>query len=229
MTHPSLALSIFAASREEALGLLKRLDMFDYAPARGATSRIKPRDARACKTYLDEWKYYRDNNYFDVVLSDLALLQFAHCGDSVSYSYHACPMDALSYDDFVLKELGEADPNGFVFEQEYEQYLSQAPVRQNAVTMRFDYDPTVHRPGTHPAGHLHIGHQSHIRLGCAWLMTPLAFVLLVLRQLYPHVWASRCLTDEKIRILARRLRHEEHRLLGGERLSPEEQLEYYLQ
>ena len=72
--------------------------------------------------------------------------------------------------------------------EEYNDYLTTVGLRQHWTPIRYDYDPNSYRAGVHPAAHIHIGVDNEIRLGLRRELTPAAFFLFVLRQMYPSNW-----------------------------------------
>ncbi len=62
--------------------------------------------------------------------------------------------------------------------------------RKNFTPIRYDLDNNSYKTGVHPAAHIHIGLDNHIRIGLERELTPLAFLLFVIRQMYPRNWEN---------------------------------------
>jgi hypothetical protein len=70
--------------------------------------------------------------------------------------------------------------------------------------IRYDFDGGSFRTGVHPAAHIHIGLDNPIRIGLGKQLTPLAFLLFVIRQMYPENW-ERLLNNSVHRTLPNKL------------------------
>lgn len=159
--------------------------------------------------YREVWeKCYRER-IFNFLLSDYSMLLFRIDNAprfSLSYSYIDCPLNILSYEDFIHKSLElSLDEVGDMFMEEYEIELSSSKPRDSRVPLRYDYDEEAYRSGSHPVSHLHFGHESNLRLGTERILQPLSFVLMVLRQYYPHRWME-FVEDADAPILCRSVR-----------------------
>lgn len=145
-------------------------------------------------SYTDEFTHYSTERLFDVVMVDGAMFQFKpEKRGQYSYCYYQSPVAAVTYEEFVAEfysDLGSVDEIGAAFQSEYGEYLSTVRLRDAVTPVRFDYSPAAYREGVHPAAHIHIGSGNSIRLATDRLMTPLAFVLFVVRQLYPAQWVE---------------------------------------
>jgi hypothetical protein len=51
-------------------------------------------------------------------------------------------------------------------------------------------DNSSYKSGIHPAAHIHIGLDNDIRIGLEREFTPLAFLLFVIRHMYPRNWEN---------------------------------------
>ena len=106
----------------------------------------------------------------------------------LSYGYLEFPYVGVSYNAFVVEmggDVGEVD-----LREEYEEYRAQLPLRPHVTPIRYDWSPALYREGAHPASHLHLGHETKVRLAVDALLTPVQFILFVLRHFYVDVWET---------------------------------------
>lgn len=158
-------------------------------------------------SYLDQWKTSRSEEWFHIEMEDLSLFLFAEGGTS-SYSYLQCPLDVPSYRNFLEQRgLEFSMQNKRENVNDYSMLLDTAGLRQHLTPMRYDLDPNGYKSGVHPLAHLHIGLDNNVRLGLRKKMTPLAFVLFVMRQAYPESW-ERLLQQNEAVNLPKKIRPE---------------------
>lgn len=158
-------------------------------------------------SYLDQWKTSRSKGWFHIEMEDLSLFSFSE-GAACSYSYLQCPLDVPSYRHFLEQRNMEfSAQNRRENLDDYSMLLDTAGLRQHLTPIRYDLDPNGYRSGVHPLAHLHIGLDNNIRIGLRKKMTPLAFVLFVMRQAYPESWA-RLLQHKEADNLQKKIRLE---------------------
>lgn len=158
-------------------------------------------------SYLDQWKTCRSNEWFHIEMEDLSLLLFTE-GATSSYSYLQCPLDVPSYRQFLEQRgLAFSTQNRRENLDDYSMLLETAGLRQHLTPMRYDLDPNGYRSGVHPLAHIHIGLSNNVRIGIRKKMTPLAFVLFVMRQAYPESWA-RLLQQKEVGNVPKKIRLE---------------------
>jgi hypothetical protein len=143
--------------------------------------------------YFDQWLMALRQNWFHIKMADGSLFIFKE-GRLPAYSYMHCPLDIVTFADF-LNDIGEIDCPQVrrEFRAQYEQLLETASRKLHVTPIRFDFDPSGYRPGVHPAAHIHIGLLNPIRIA-ANKMSAASFVLFVMRQMYPESWA--CLLEK---------------------------------
>jgi hypothetical protein len=151
---------------------------------------ITPEIVRNVKehSYRDQWLICRENRWFHLYMDDNCFFNFA-INPKPSYTFFDCPLQAVSLSAF-REEFGLYDHgvHRSILEAEYQDYLATCPFRSSVTPIRYDHDPSSYRPGVHPTAHIHIGLENEIRLGVKRELTPLAFLLFVVRQKYPHNW-----------------------------------------
>lgn len=180
-----------AASVQDSVRVMKRLGLLDInnfnrKKADGLLALSRAQD------YERLWTLIMKNKMYDLLLTDQSLLLYnVDTSTKTSYCYYQAPLSVQSYEDFAFEKYGDdwkhVPANA---RDEYELAMESITIQVPATPMRYDYDPKSRSPGRHPAAHLHIGIDSHIRLAVKYVLTPYAFTLLVLRQCYPDHWAA---------------------------------------
>ena len=139
--------------------------------------------------YLDQWRKALDERWFHVRLEDHSLMVFDDTHGSPSYSYIQCPLELESMRDYLNGTGREFNQrNAREAQEEYEKLWETAELRKHLTPIRYDYDPPGYLAGSHPLGHIHIGLGNNIRIGVRRVMSPTAFSLFVMRQMYPDCW-----------------------------------------
>ena len=159
--------------------------------------------------YHDQWRTIIDKRWYSYKLEDHSLLIFIE-STSPSFSFLPCPLEVDTLREFARRR-GVAGSEVYSADTvaEYEVYLSTAPLREHVAPVRFDLDSRGFDHDCHPLGHLHIGHDSGMRLGTEREWNPLAFFLFVLRQYYPDKWRV-LLRRPSARAVPRRVREGLH-------------------
>lgn len=151
--------------------------------------------------YLDQWRISHENSWFHLVMHDLSFFVFDAA--RMSYSFVDRPIDVVSPRQYLRqnnKEVTRKNLNDI--EEEYDLYLSSAVMRPHVTPIRFDLDTKGYREGVHPAAHIHIGLENQVRLHVNKELTPVAFFLFVIRQMYPVYWERLCASN-----LSNKLKH----------------------
>lgn len=188
----------FLAQLETIEQILKQLDLFISRVA--FPNKSLGTAAFKGQNYREVYEKCIREFAYDFLISDQALLSFDKAGRNIhdgylSYSYYESPSELVSYKEFVAMEL-EIPPENFEliesfgddYRHEYEQYVNSAPLRDNVIPVRYDYQAKDYRPNIHPASHVHFGFGGHVRVGTRRIIEPLAFLLFILRQKYPESW-----------------------------------------
>lgn len=138
--------------------------------------------------YAKMWQIAYSEGWHHIRFEDLSILQF-QSNPSPSYHFIECPLAVPPLSEFV-KERGfdYRDRYKSSVQEEYELVIDTASLRSHVTPIRYDYDVHGYREGVHPVGHLHIGLENEIRLRMDREMTPLAFLLFIIRQRYPVNW-----------------------------------------
>lgn len=184
---------LFNAQINEIERVLKRLDILlerNYFPnyQQCGVSRFRN------KSYKEIWEICYVERCYHFIIQDYSLLQFrADFHKPVfNYCYYESPHSIMTYSDYLIIELGvseeEFEDIGDLFKNEYEIAIATSELKEVVTPVRYDYDPSLYVVARHPASHMHIGHNSNIRIGTRKLLRPLSFLEFVLRQYYPEKW-----------------------------------------
>lgn len=148
------------------------------------------------KTYFQTYKIGKINFDFDFLLQDESYLQFSHNDSNnpkyplLRYAFFQNPQEFISYEDYLWQLNIEPEEAGDSFIEEYSQYLSEASINTEATTIRYDLDFSSHHPLIHATSHLHIGVSENLRIPCNKIMTPVAFTLFIIKNLYYNTWKN---------------------------------------
>lgn len=149
-------------------------------------------------------------NHFDynLILVDGSIFQFEkYNNDDLRYAFIQAPYNYMPFEDFLLTFMdaqdiptiqSELDELRCTFENDYEQFLSEQGINSKVIYFRYDVDGERYTPNIHSYAHLHVGHNNDIRIPCASILTPVSFVIFVVKQTYKEAW-EKCLADEKIK------------------------------
>lgn len=137
--------------------------------------------------YFEIWEKHIKRQWYDFRLDDNSLLFFHKTATEASFSYLGCPYDCMSYREFKEKEYRDEDDDEILTEL-YEEYIMTTKLKDNPNYMRYDYAENAYRPGEHPVSHLHCGLMDTVRIGLSRKLDFMAFVSLILRQLYCEKW-----------------------------------------
>ena len=82
----------------------------------------------------------------------------------------------------------EYEDAGDAFIEEYEQYISEAKLKDFVTPIRYDYDYSSYDMINHSISHLHIGREEDIRIPLSKVLSPQAFTVLIIKNLYLEYW-----------------------------------------
>jgi hypothetical protein len=177
--------------------------------------------------YVSQWRKCLTNGWFHVLLEDQSMFSFSGQGANLSHSYMPCPLRIGSISEFV-EELG-IQPNTRTkqqFADDYQLAVETAELKTSITPLRYDLDRGAYRACVHPSAHLHIGLENEIRIALRREMSPLAFVLFVIRQVYPHAW-EKLLEFRKQLFLERRIRDDLEEVANPHWM-PDDEIQCYL-
>lgn len=149
--------------------------------------------------YLTIYHSLVNNRDYDLQLRDESLLQFSYNGGEHRMVFIQNPIKYRSFEDF-LNELGICQTESKelieeykgIFCEDYSQYLSELNLNSGAVYFRYDIDSRGREKNEniHAYSHLHIGLNNNIRIPVGKELTPLAFVIFVVRHVYYDKWVE---------------------------------------
>lgn len=186
----------FAASIEKAWSLISTLNLHgfrNYSPHFDD----HPRRLFKGKPYIFVYKKSVELSSYDFQLWDRSLVQFRYEGNSplnLSYVYYECPFKIMSKEEFIVSlnfEPQDLDEHANEVDAWYEEYLETVTDQEQKkliTYIRYDYDETTYNRGVHPVSHLHIGYNTEIRIGSTKILSPIAFIMFLIRNCYPEAW-----------------------------------------
>lgn len=149
---------------------------------------------------------------YDILLNDDSMFQFAKCDkprpdnprkkyEYLKYVYVQCPYQIMAYEDFC-REIGiDVEEEGYNEEYNreiYENGCDRKPI-QFPFYLRYDVDLKGYHPNSHSFAHLHIGFREGYRMPVSLILTPKAFVCMVIKLVYSQEWKDHILADSRIR------------------------------
>lgn len=138
-----------------------------------------------------------DNNDYELLLDDDSIFQFSKDGDKLRYAFIQSQSAYFSFTDFLLELFDEEDipideqvleEMKVDYAEDYEQRRDEQKINVGAMYIRYDVDRNGYRPNLHSYAHIHIGLNNSFRLPSAIILTPLSFVLFVIRHVYISRW-----------------------------------------
>lgn len=185
----------FNISREHAKRLLSKSDLLKSAdfykkPISGEFIRV----ARV-KDFFNAYLTAVNNHDYHFLLFDESFFQFEYNWNptdnvTLRYAYYQFPYDFPTYKEYLMEKGLSFNEVGYGYKYEYEQALSEAPKKDTFVLIRYDYSEREYSSGVHSVSHFHFGHSNSIRIPSSVIITPLLFILFVLKQVYSDLWKS---------------------------------------
>lgn len=157
------------------------------------------------KSYVDEILFRQE---YDILLKDDSFFQFERNmrGDQIVYKYVFMqnPLIKISFDDYCKKyqidlEYEDIDCIKDIYNEDESEEVCK--MLNFPLYIRYDVDDRGYIPNLHSYSHLHIGVSEDIRIPVSKILSPPAFVNLVIKMVYPSNWKhiiSASLNDSKI-------------------------------
>lgn len=190
----------FWISFDQSLILLKDLGM------------LREANSHKCFPYTSNcYDYSRSSDYktiyqslvdfrdYDIQLFDESLFQISFTNGDCRMLFIQNPNDYLSFSEFLsnifdISEIDESELESlqYQFEHEYEQCKDEMALNKSAVYIRYDVDSNgrINNENIHAYTHLHIDINNKIRIPVSIYLTPLAFVLFIIRHVYYDKWVD---------------------------------------
>lgn len=183
---------VYYTSRNRAIKLLNKFDLLNNAIYIEEDISQEFIDSMRRKKYFEAYRIAIKNFDYHLLLFDESFLQFEYKKDTegllLRYSFFEFPFDFPSYRDYL--ELGGLSFNkvGYELKDQYEQELFESDKKNEFALIRYDYSEKYYSHGTHSASHFHIGKVNSIRISSCKLITPLLFIVFILKQVYENEW-----------------------------------------
>jgi len=182
------------ASLIDGVKLLKELNLFKsngvkFLFKNGVSDEFKKSSLSG--DYLKIYQTAIENLDYDILLADDSIFQFEIDEDGARFAYFQNPSDYISYQDFIIKHFDDYNQDyDEYFTIEYEQFRNEQNINASAITIRYDLDAPNYRPNIHSTSHYHIGNQNNVRIPCDKIITPLSFILFVVKHVYYYEWKA---------------------------------------
>lgn len=149
------------------------------------------KDISRTGNHIDMYKVAIREFDYEILLKDDSIFQFS----LTRYAFIQNPNISVTKEDLLsrmysqdeLANLSEGDYNEMldsVDDLTIEQFKNEQNINVHAHVIRYDIDERGYKPLQHAYSHFHIGNNNNIRIPCARILTPLAFVLFVLKHTY---------------------------------------------
>lgn len=158
--------------------------------------------------YFEQWQKSSTENLFNIKLFDHSLVVFQESDEGLSYNYLQSPIAAPSFEEFLnIKGVENTAKNRQEHQEDFDLAIISSEEKKHITPIRYDYDKNGYNPGSHPAGHIHIGIDNQIRIGFNKIMNKASFLLFIIRQAYPDNWRN-LLLHQEAKNITRYLRSE---------------------
>lgn len=156
-------------------------------------------------SYYDTYTSGLKNFDYDFLLADQSFFQFEFKNSPTSeirYAFFQNPVDLIPYPEYVSQELEKYSIEFSVEEigdsllAEYDQYIAEQEIISNFSTIRYDLDNTNYQPLVHSVSHFHFGFQNHSRIPSCKILSPLSFVVMVIKNVYFESWKTKFQEDK---------------------------------
>lgn len=158
-------------------------------------------------------KYVKDlqiRGEYDILLKDDSMFQFDKLKKEiivnkkkVQYDYYRycfiqSPTVRMTFDEYCE---GWADDDSLNIELMKEMYENDMDIIENFFPfyMRYDVDYKGYLPNSHSYAHLHIGFSEGYRMPVSLILTPKAFVCMILKLAYSDVWKQKVVSSSDIK------------------------------
>lgn len=139
---------------------------------------------------------------FNFLLKDESFFSFQYDKDKSSicklkYIFFQFPYEFPTYEQFLDKEFNaKLSDVGYSCREIYSQAASEASIKNHIAILRYDYSEEAYREGIHSASHIHLGFSNSIRLSIDKMLSPEAFTLFIIKQIYISEWSKMILSSK---------------------------------
>ena len=106
----------------------------------------------------------------------------------IRFAYFPNPRSYQTYHEFLVENEFSYDEVGDELAEVYEQYISEAKLKNFVTPIRYDYDYRSYDMINHSISHLHIGREENVRIPLSKMLSPQAFTVLIIKYLYLEHW-----------------------------------------
>lgn len=145
--------------------------------------------------YRNAYRIARENlDYNFLIEEDGSIFQFGYELDEnekicdLRYAYYEAPSFQISYEEYLHDLDLNIEECGNMFFEDYSQALSEATLKNNVTSIRYDFSIDQRKELIHPVSHIHIGQQNEVRLPVSFVMTPKNFVAFIVRHIFWNKW-----------------------------------------
>ena len=184
----------FFSSVEDTKRLLKKYELLKNS--NNSKKQISKSFFNICREedYIKTYYSALKSNDYHLLLFDDSFFQFELSEFDkkplLRYSFYQTPHDFLPYEEYLKSNDLKFNKVGYEYQDEYEQMLTEAPIRETFHSIRYDYSEKEYKTGIHSVSHFHIGFRSSIRITSSICITPLLFVIFIVKNVYSNKWPS---------------------------------------
>jgi len=192
--------STFFSSVEDSKILLKKFELLKNS--NNSQKQISESFSNVCrkKDYIKTYNAALNSNDYHLLLFDDSFFQFELSEYDkkplLRYSFYQTPHDFIPYEEYLKSNDLKFNEVGYEYQDEYEQVLNEAPKKETFLSIRYDYSEKEYKTGVHSVSHFHIGFRSSIRITSSIYITPLLFVIFIIKNVYSKKWPSLIKDDD---------------------------------
>lgn len=218
--------AIFIDSLKKTKKLLKELRLSKHEGIKNTFKDGVSEEFRKASQQKDYFKLFKTavkNFDYDLMMYDESIFQFSFLKKKqnpipeIRFAFFQNPQLYISYSDYLkylqkenlIDEDEDLEDIGMLYENEYNQFCIEQQLNTSNTTIRFDVDEPRHAPLIHSVAHFHFGHVTTVRIPCDKIITPLGFVVFILKHCYYKEWKNLIKTKDKslIEILNNQRKH----------------------
>ncbi len=195
-----ISAALYTETLKSSLKFLKDAELLKQ-DATSFVGTTKPDSKKVAKSnrHTDIYQVAIENRDYSAVLIDDSILQFFRDDATLRYAYIQNPLIHSSKEDYLnsfmtneeISEMSNIELNTImaeINENEYEQYLNEQAINTSAHLIRYDFSSIGYSPLVHSYSHFHIGPNPNVRIPCSRVLTPLSFILFVIKHTYYKDW-----------------------------------------
>lgn len=134
------------------------------------------------------FKNILENNDFHFLLKDQSIIQIEKKDNLLRYTFYGVPFIFSSYEDYLIDQGHNFSEVGYSYQEEYNQKLYESELKKYPIYLRYDYSEEEYKEFCHGVSHLHIGLHNDMRITACKELTPLAFLMIILKNFYYNTW-----------------------------------------